>query len=143
MSERLNLDGVDIEKVREAQAVVELVPGWKPPVVLPPHWTIVVMEEDGAKYTSRRLGLGAILSCAKELDGRAWLHLSVSHRDRIPTWLELRDCKELFLGDREAYSVLPPKRRYVNIHPHVLHLFALLDQGATALPDFTHGSGSL
>jgi hypothetical protein len=139
----INLDGVDLAKVREKQAQVEIVDGWSPPVVLPPHWTILETEEDGAKYMSRRLHLTAILSCAKENDGRAWLHLSVSHRDRIPTWTELRDTKELFLGDREAYSVLPPKARYVNIHPNVLHLFALLDKDAVALPDFTHGTGSL
>lgn len=87
--------------------------------------------------------LTAILSCNIEQDGRAWLHLSMSHHERIPTWKEQRVMKEQFLGDREAYSILPPRARYVNIHNNVLHLFALLDETQSALPDFTGGSGSL
>jgi hypothetical protein len=67
----------------------------------------------------------------------------VSHRNRVPSWRELVSVKELFLGDREAYKVLPPKSRYVNIHPNVLHVFALLDEHASALPDFTRGTGGL
>lgn len=133
----------DLDAIKQAQAAIKIVPSWEPPVVLPPHWTISDVYGDGACYTSRRLSLRAILSCGQELDGRAWLRLSVSHLTRIPTWLEMRECKELFLGDREAYSILPPKDRYVNIHPRVLHLFALLEEGATVLPDFTHGIGSL
>jgi len=46
-------------------------------------------------------------------------------------------------GTVEAYQVIPPKARYVNINERVLHVFALLDEAATALPDFTRGTGSL
>lgn len=140
----LNLEGVDFDAVRARQNDPALqVPEWKPPVVLPATWTIADMMPDGAKYVSRLLELAAILTCSREDDGRVWLHLSVSHARRIPNWRELGAVKELFLGDREAYQVLPPKARYVNIHPNVLHLFALLDDGAAALPDFTGGTGSL
>lgn len=116
--------------------------GWSPPTVLPPLWAILERGEDGAKYLADTLGLAAILSCRIEADGRAWLHLSVSRSSRVPSWRELRECKDIFLGDREAYSVMPPESRYVNLHPFCLHMFALLD-GSTALPDFTGGSGSL
>jgi len=115
---------------------------WRPPTILPPAWRMVVLGEDGAKYENRAFKLRAIVSCAEERDGRLWLHLSVSHRERLPSWREMVECKELFLGNREAYQVVPPRERYVNIHPRTLHLFALLD-GAPALPDFTRESGSL
>lgn len=139
----IDLRGVDPAAIREAQASVKLVEGWEAPRVLPPAWVEIERHPDGAKYMSKLLQLAAILTCCVERDGRAWLHLSVSHRLRVPKWGELKEVKELFLGDREAYQVLPPKARYVNIHPHVLHLFALLDPKKAALPDFTHGSGSL
>lgn len=140
---RQDLSGVDLVRLLEAQASAQIPDDWEPPRVLPPAWEVVVLEYDGAKYRSPLQGLTAILSCMVELDGRVWLHLSVSHQARVPKWGELREAKEIFLGDREAYQVLPPRARYVNIHPHVLHLFALRDPKATALPDFTHGTRSL
>lgn len=141
----VNLAGVDFDAVAREQARDRTPIDWRPPTVLPPAWTLVEMDDDqrAAAYRAELLGLTALFSCSIEQDERAWLHLSVSHRVRIPSWRELREAKELFLGDREAYSVLPPQARYVNIHPHVLHLFALLDPAAVALPDFTRGTGSL
>jgi hypothetical protein len=134
---------IDFEAIAAAQSGRRDVPGWEAPRVLPTSWREVERGPDGAKYMNANARLICILSCSVELDGRAWLHLSCSHAQRIPTWGELRVCKEQFLGDREAYSVVPPRARYVNIHNNVLHLFALLDEQATALPDFTGGTGSL
>jgi hypothetical protein len=120
--------------------------GWEAPRILPPIWEEADRSKlDGStRYECASLKLRAILSCSIEpVDKRAWLHLSVSHKSRIPKWTELAEAKRVFLGNREAYQVLPPKERYVNINARVLHLFALLDEKATALPDFTRGTGSL
>lgn len=138
-------DGVDFVKLAAAQNNdARLVVGWEAPRVLPASWREVERDRDGsAKYRNAAARLACILTCNVELDGRAWLHLSVSHAERIPTWGEMRVCKEQFLGDREAYSVMPPRARYVNLHNNVLHLFALLDEQQSALPDFTGGTGSL
>jgi hypothetical protein len=133
---------IPFEMDYQCEVLHRIVRSWLPPTVLPPQWRLVQRGEDGASYDCRARRLGVIVSCAEELDGRQWIHLSVSHRARIPTWEELVDCKEIFLGQREAYQVLPPRERWVNIHPRVLHLFALHD-GGTVLPDFTQGSGSL
>lgn len=59
--------------------------------------------------------------------GGVWLHLSASCRNRIPQWEELKETKELFMGDRLAIQVLPPKAYYINRNEHVLHLFSRLD----------------
>lgn len=129
---------------RECNRTDRTVAGWTAP---PPPKDWKELERDdvgsavGAKYRSYTRRLTVILTCAIEDDGRAWLHLSVSHAERIPTWGELRFVKETFLGDREAYQVMPPKARYVNIHPHCLNVFALLD--GAALPDFTRGTGGI
>ena len=137
-------DGVKFDKLAEAMQGGRDVPGWEPPRVLPSNWREVERGPDGAKYMSAAASLACILSCSIESDGRAWLHMSISHRSRIPTWGELRVTKELFLGDREAIQILPPKAKYINLHPNVLHLFALLEEKeATGLPDFTGGTGSI
>ena len=138
-------DGVDFVKLAAAQNdQSRTVKGWDAPRVLPASWREIERDQDGgAKYRNAAASLACILTCNVELDGRAWLHLSVSHAKRIPTWGEMRVCKEQFLGDREAYSVMPPRARYVNLHNNVLHLFALLDETQSALPDFTGGTGSL
>jgi hypothetical protein len=139
----LQVDGVDFEALADAQDGRRDVQGWEPPRVLPASWREIERGPDGAKYVNASASLLCILSCSVEADGRAWLHMSCSHAKRIPTWGELRVCKEQFLGDREAYSVMPPRARYVNLHPNVLHLFALLDEQQAALPDFTGGTGSI
>lgn len=140
--ERLNTDGLDYEVIANAIAKSVKPEGWEAPRVLPPNWREVDRSPDGTTaYQS--FHIRAILSCSIELDGRAWLHLSISTRERIPNWNEIGQAKRAFLGDREAYQVIPPKARYVNINEKVLHVFALLDETATALPDFTRGSGSL
>ena len=138
----VDLSGVDFAKVDSINAEPFDI-DWTPPSVLPPSWEMTRRGIDGAAYRSRERNLAAMLSVSRELDGRVWMHMSVSHRSRIPTWQELAWVKSMFLGDREAYQVLPPQRRYVNIHPHVLHLFALLEGDSAALPDFTRGTGSL
>ena len=90
-----------------------------------------------ASYWVRLNGvkLLALLS-AECVDGELWAHLSVSAQapKRIPTWPELAWCKQYFLGDRKAVQVLPPRAEYVNIHPHVLNLYAPLERDP--LPDF-------
>lgn len=112
------------------------------PAIVPAGWRALDRRSDGVAYRHAIRRLLVILS-AEEHDDRRWLHLSCSHAERLPKWSELVDVKELFLGvERYAYQVVPPRSRYVNIHPNVLHLFAPLDD-PPPLPDFTRGSGSL
>lgn len=112
------------------------------PTVLPPGWEVYEELMDGRKYINRMLTMAVIMSGQVELDGRRWLHLSVSHRARLLRWHELVEVKEIFLGIAcDAYQVIPRRSRYIDIHPHVLHLFHCLD--GDPLPDFTNGAGSL
>ncbi len=49
-------------------------------------------------------------------------HISVSHRDRVPTWEELVGAAhELRPGVGFVVSI-PPRSLWMNVHPHVLHL---------------------
>lgn len=95
------------------------------------------MVVGGDTYTFRLNGvrLRAIVEVEVHED-ELWAHLSVSAQSppRIPSWVELRWAKEHFLGDRRAVQILPPRAEYVNMHPHVLNLFAPLERNP--LPDF-------
>ena len=112
------------------------------PVILPPPWREVERRIDGSLYINDLTGQTVITSL-EEHDGRKWDHVSTAFQTRLPTWMELRTVKNIFLGTtRQAMQVLPPEKEYVNINPFVLHLWALAD-GTRLLPDFTQGSGSL
>jgi hypothetical protein len=103
------------------------------PRVLPLGWSMT-NETAGRMYQA--IGFKVIASVNQQRDGQAWLHVSVSRRDRIPTWQELKDIKDLFIGaKRVALQVLPSADKYVNLHPYCLHLWCCLD--GDPVPDFT------
>lgn len=110
------------------------------PMIPPSSWRLVRTNTDGCAY-GHPAGLYAIISGAIEADGKRWVHLSVSHVKRIPTWDEFKTAKDAFLGDVYAYQVLPPKKYFVNINHRVLHLFHCVD--GPPLPEFTRGLGTL
>ena len=53
-----------------------------------------------------------------------WEHVSVSFKDRDPTWAEMCAVKDIFWKDEEeCIQIHPKKSEYVNIHPHCLHIW--------------------
>lgn len=57
-------------------------------------------------------------------DGAMWEHVSVSRRDRTPTWNEMCQVKDLFWGAEDCVVQFhPPRSDYVNNHPNCLHLW--------------------
>ena len=74
-----------------------------------------------------------IVSWADEGDG-TWLHASIAHPDRLPTYGELCALHAaVFTGP--AYQVFVGPDEHVNIHPYALHLWGRQD-GQHALPNF-------
>jgi len=60
-----------------------------------------------------------IFSC-----GEGWDHVSVSRRDRAPTWDEMCQVKAFFFAPEERVVQYHPKEsEYVNLHPNCLHLW--------------------
>lgn len=105
------------------------------PKILPPHWQIIDAWGDGWRYRTRD-GLAVIVSTAQYEDGREWMHISVSRKDRLPSWDDLKHVKEVIVGnDRYAYQVFPPASQYVNIHQFCLHMWAPLT-GSLPVPEF-------
>jgi hypothetical protein len=109
----------------------------------PGGWDLKAADDGGEMWWHESSATSVIWSAQREKDGRVWLHASMAHPDRIPTWDELKILKAwLVTDDRYAYQVLPPASRYVNVHPHVLHLWAVID-GPEPLPDFVREGGQI
>ncbi len=57
-------------------------------------------------------------------DGLGWEHVSISRRDRCPTWQEMCQIKEMFWDDTDCVvQYHPAESEYVNQHPFCLHLW--------------------
>ena len=61
-------------------------------------------------------------------DGEGWEHVSIHAEDakgsRTPTWAEMCYIKDLFWMPEECViQYHPPKSKYKNLHPDVLHLW--------------------
>lgn len=53
-----------------------------------------------------------------------WLHASISHAKRYPTWNEIKAVRDwAFPSDMEVVMVLPRAMDYVNIHQTTFHLW--------------------
>lgn len=111
------------------------------PRVLPAEWRvcgdyancILAISSDGLKVIAE-----------VELHGSAgmWLHVSLSRRDRGPSYFDMSRVKRLFIGaERKAIQVFPAEGEHFNFHPHCLHLWAPLDKDP--LPDLRREDGTL
>jgi hypothetical protein len=108
---------------------------------LPPGWERIKQPYYHGVWRNRKRQLAVIASFAM-YDDQLWLHVSMSHRRRVPSYEELAYLKRHWIGeDRKAVMVLPSAEEHVNIHPRTLHLFCCID--TDPLPDFTLGSGSI
>lgn len=111
---------------------------------VPAGWILMERRLDGAAYRRFPTGkcIAVIASDAVEQDGRRWVHLSMSHPDHLPTWREVVAVRNAFLGpETRCIQIVPPASSHVNIHEFCLHLWHCHD--GDALPDFTHGKGSI
>ena len=60
--------------------------------------------------------------------GEGWDHISVSLKNRCPTWEELEDVKRRFFHDHEtAMQLHVPPADHINNSPYCLHLWRPLD----------------
>lgn len=112
-----------------------LAPDWAQDLFPDAPLDFIRVEQPTLHYKAITGTLLVLCSAREEADGKRWIHVSCSHPHRLPSWTELRRVKDVFIGkDRKAIQVLPAASEYVNIHDHVLHLWACLDEDP--LPDF-------
>lgn len=61
-------------------------------------------------------------------------HLSISHKDRLPTWDELHEARYKYMSPSITVAMLlPPKNQYVNLHQFCFHLWQLNEGEVTPL----------
>jgi hypothetical protein len=67
-------------------------------------------------------------------ESEGWEHVSVSMQSRDPNWQEMCFVKDLcWREDELVMQFHPPKDKYINTHPHCLHLWCPQD-GHVRLP---------
>lgn len=80
--------------------------------------------DDFGYFRFRRKDVALVVIASAGSDEIPWEHVSVSTRNRCPTWDEMAWVKRLFFADEEAVvQYHPPKSQYVNHHPFCLHLW--------------------
>lgn len=64
-----------------------------------------------------------------------WEHVSIDGKNRMPTWDEMCQLKDMFFADDECcVQYHPPKSEYVNNIPYCLHIWKPIEQYSGALP---------
>ena len=72
--------------------------------------------------------------------GGGWDHVSVSWRNRCPTWEEMCEVKKLFFYPEEVcVQYHPPESEYVNYFPFCLHLWSFQEPGMPMPPAWMVG----
>lgn len=114
---------------------------WKK-VVLPPGWraptTPGIPGMPGMEALRDAVnGKSAVFFSAGRHDGRWWLHVSLSHPDKMPSYMDLAEVKRIFIGEeREAVQVFPPASEHISFHDRCLHLWSCLEPDGSGLPKF-------
>lgn len=89
--------------------------------------------DDGAAYQTGSLRIVASW-------GAGWEHVSISRRDKCPSWAEMDFVKRLFWDDEESVMQLhPPRSEWVNNHPYCLHLWKPIGQEIPLPPSWMVG----
>ena len=106
------------------------------PTVLPINWHQLKSPIFGVNSYTNNKDLIVLFSVADiHGDGRIWVHVSASYKDKLPSYNDLCTVKRIFIGDnRKALQIFPIKSDHVNIHPFALHLWSAID--GDGLPDF-------
>jgi hypothetical protein len=107
--------------------------GWK----LDAEWQRALKEvwdremPDAPQPCAVRRGLLAALVGREPIGGVGELrwHVSVQHRDRVPNWEELVQAAHDLRPGVVFVVGVPPRSWWLNVHPHVLHLWETFDEG--------------
>ena len=96
----------------------------------PPEWVAAWREQFGdtppRAYENGKLQ--ALVGREPVVDDDYRWHISISGPGRVPTWEELAaTAHELRPGVPMAIGI-PPRSWWMNVHPHVLHLWELRDE---------------
>lgn len=116
------------------QHVMGLIKTWDD---LPLGWQLFESRMDGKAWKNEKKKLSVIASIEIH-DERPWLHVSVAHPKRTPSYVELQYVRRHWIGtDVKSIMIFPAEENYVNIHKSCLHLFRCLAEEGDGLPEFS------
>lgn len=83
-------------------------------------------------------GSDKALVCISRVLG--WEHLSVSFKNKIPSWEVMNEMKEMFFKDDEdAFQYHPKKDDYINNNEYTLHIWRPIEETIPVPPHITVG----
>lgn len=67
--------------------------------------------------------------------GGGWEHVSMDGKNRMPTWEEMCQLKDMFFTEEECcVQYHPPKSEYINNIPYCLHIWKPIEKYSGILP---------
>ena len=104
-----------------------------------PNTGIVYSNDCDGVYFIKR---GPVRITVIASNGAGWDHVSVSIRNRCPTWEEMEFVRGLFFRDDETVMQLSvPRSAHISLHPFCLHLWRPQDGEIPRPPDELVGAG--
>ena len=77
-------------------------------------------------YATGVFRVGTIVILVSHNDDEGGWHLSMSHKNTMPTYEEMKDFRYKFLPNGiNACEIFPPREKFVNIHPFCRHLWEM------------------
>lgn len=109
-------------------------------------WLMAEERLDGWAFHQPAGGGIRVIFSGEVHRGQRWIHCSLSRASRLPTYQDVQLVRLAFMTPhRQSIMVWPSvqSRRYVNLHPYCLHLYACEEDCGDGLPDFTGGTGMI
>lgn len=108
----------------------------------PKEWARKYGRHKGEIWFFHANGLRVCVDYATKPDGLAWVHVSFSRADKLPSYDDMCLVKRDMIGaSRWAIQYLAAEENHVNIHQYCLHLWYCPDNNV--VPDFSGGGGSI
>lgn len=119
--------------------VVEGIPKRTIELALPIEW-LPLPSNDVLRFFSLTDGLQVAINAFGHT-GHIWIHASISHPGRLPSYAELCMLKDAVFGKQGVCAqVFEAEEYHVNIHPNCLHLWGPLEHSVWPLRRFTGGT---
>jgi hypothetical protein len=93
---------------------------------IPFEWVITSIRNNSASYR-HLISFLTVTESIHTHNGERWLHVSLSHAARVPTWGELQTVKSIWIGDKVAYHVLPHAVKPLSDDEYTIHIWCPLD----------------
>lgn len=84
---------------------------------------VMQCDEEGVAFLCRQTAGSTVIKVLCS-NGFGWDHVSVSLKDRCPTWEEMEFVREIcFLPEETAMQLHVPDSDHISHHPYCLHLW--------------------